>query len=168
MKKTRLAANPGDVFTIELVDGSCSVGTIISIQRRPLNPVLCGFYACRLPGLPDEAGCVVDESKLVSLQFVTPEGLYSGAWKVVSSGATIERHTALVDELLKDPLGIGIPIRGARTMEKFLNAYHGLVLWNDLADPEYLDKLLLPGVCRPRSAVLNDQAQTLMSHEKLH
>ena len=49
---------------------------------------------------------------------------------------------------------VGAKIIGSGIMQKFLDAYFGLIAWDKWQDPNYLDKLLLPGVPRPANAVL--------------
>jgi hypothetical protein len=153
-KLGRQAFKEGDVFLVPLSDGSHSIGQVLRITKQALNSVLCAFFDIRSPE-NGQFNAALPEDALIAVQFVTPESLKRGSWKVVRSDEVpfdIERHIPLA-ELASNGF-VGAKIRGSGIIDSFLNAYFCLTPWDDWHDPKYFDSLLAPGVKRPRNAIL--------------
>jgi len=50
-----------------------------------------------------------------------------------------------------------IKIVGSANIAEFLNAYYGLVPWDDWADPNYLDKLLISPDKKPKNIIFKNR-----------
>lgn len=144
----------GDVFRIQLLDGSCALGQIIEVTKQAMNSVLCGFYDVRA------AETEIDRTEifrrnLISVQFVTPESLKRSSWPVVRHEAVPFDPNEFIpfDELAEKGF-VGARIVGSGIMKEFMNAYFGLKPWDDWHDPTFLDSLLAPGAKRPSAIVL--------------
>jgi len=141
---------PGDIFGIPLPDGSLGVGQVLSIEPEALNAVGCLFTAGVVSG-----GKIVSAPEPVAALLVTPDLLKNGSWPVKSSGPITFEPEERPYEQFRAAGWVGAKVVGSANAQALLSAYHGHTPWDDWHDPKYLDSLLLPGVVRPKAAVLH-------------
>lgn len=144
----------GDLFTIPLADGSFCIGRVIEFEPKALNSVICAFYTHRVDKIPNEEP-VLSNDELISVLFVTRDLLDSGAWKVFSSSSEDFSLSKYFDiSSLRNVGFVGVKIIGSGLIIELLNAYYMLSLWNDYANPDYLDSLLLSPDKKPKNVLL--------------
>lgn len=140
----------GDAFLIPLDDGSFSVGQILAVPKGAMGSVLCGFFLSRAS---EGQAVEVDVPRMISILFVTPDGLNGGQWKLLSQNFRVDLSGYTDLERLERSGYVGLKVIGAGIVEKFLSACFGLYPWNGFYKQDYLDGFLLPNVSRPDMAV---------------
>jgi hypothetical protein len=142
----------GDLFRIPLKDGSFLLGQIVAIEPSVLNSVSCALFDMKLScDMPQPKQPHIE--RLFAILFTTRDLLDSGAWKVFGNAKVEVTRSQLPYEALRSSGFIGAKIVGSRNVEEFANAYCGLTPWDDWADPEYLDRLLLSPNKKPKTLV---------------
>ncbi|MGG8166425.1 hypothetical protein PGO42_06635 [Klebsiella aerogenes] len=98
---------------------------------------------------------VLSNDELISVLFVTRDLLDSGAWKVFSSSSKDFSLSKYFDiSSLRNVGFVGVKIIGSGLIIELLNACYMLSLWNDYANPDYLDSLLLSPDKKPKNVLL--------------
>ena len=139
-------AKIGDVFWVPIDDGSMVLGQVVEINREVLNSITCAFYDVR------KGSGAFNFSKPVSVQFVTKDLFNKGVW-ARDSNTPIQIGSDLLPYRETAQNGwVGAKVIGSGIMENFLSAFFGLRSWSEMHDPNYYEKLLLPGVQRHGSA----------------
>ena len=138
----------GDVFSMELKDGSYMFGQIIgwqTIDTHVLKSPTCAVFELRKP-TATVSDAELKESKVICIQNTGNEYLDTGAFPVlfgieplISSDGVDQYHT-MGDQHLLD-LG---------------NAYYGLEPWNVWGSEDWFDKMLYAGITRPEAALVLD------------
>jgi len=151
MSKTKQGWATGDTFTVPQRDGVCSIGQVLGTIMK--NVVSASFYDLRVP--KDTSARVFDLSnaRLVAILPVTREQLDFGTWRVIG-----HQEVAVPDELwpneeYRKQLWVGAKIYDASIAEAQMDAYNGLLPWDDWHDPTYLDKLLVHPDRKPKYVV---------------
>ena len=154
----RVEWQPGDLFLVPQQDGRYSLGQVIVFESRALNGVLCGFYDIRFEtseiiSIPEK----LTEDKCISMVFVTSESLDFGHWKII--GNLEPANINLFKELnnLRAKKFIGARIIGSGIIDEFLDAFYGIKPWDDWADPNYLDELLISPDKKPKKVLLKSE-----------
>jgi hypothetical protein len=138
----------GDCFVLPLNDGSGILGQVIAYEPLVLNSASCAFFDQRLRS-PE---CPLPElSRLFSTVLTTRDLLDSGRWKVVASHPVQVPREKFPFEPLRHDRFIGAKVIGSRNVEEFMNAFCGLTFWDDWADPNYLDRLLISPTVKPKN-----------------
>ena len=136
---------PGDVFSIELNDGTHAFGQVLAKQYR--SPT-CALFEARAAQMEEDLDQVCS-SRVVTILRLTPDQLDKGAWAVLG-------RLPVVADPDSGPGGppnqVGSRSFSANVLTSFANAYHGLEPWNSSADEYFFDGLLMEGVERPASA----------------
>jgi len=154
MGRKKQALNVGDIFSLPLPNGKFAPGQIVSQEPECMNSVLCIFFADLLPSRGAVKSFAPTTKSILSVQLITRDLLDSGKWLIEGGGVPLSVSSYIpIDEYRRSGY-IGVKIRGSKIMADLVSAYHGLSLWDDYADPNYLDGLLAPGVLRPMSASL--------------
>lgn len=139
---------PGDVFTIQQTDGVCTIGQVLSQIMK--NVVSCAFYDIRVPCDAANPPYDLSDDRVIAALSVTKEQLEYGAWRVVGRQAVALPLQAWPNEDCRANDWVGARILDAAIAEDLLNAYNGLLPWDDWKDPEYLDKLLVNPDRKPK------------------
>lgn len=115
------------------------------------NVVSCAFYDVRISC---EQATVprfdLPVRHLIAVLSVSREHLDFGKWRVVDHQPVSPDPEMWPNEEFRSARWIGAKIYDAAIAEKLLNAYNGLVPWDDWHDPEYLDKLLVSPDRKPK------------------
>jgi hypothetical protein len=140
----------GALFTVPLVDGSFAIGQIVGREPQVLNSWTCAFSRTRVDKeesvKPRDA---VEPENVIAVQFVTGDLLMQGRWRIYADASVRLPRSDFPYESLRVYEWMGAKMIGSRNIESFLSAYHGLGYWDEMKDPDYYDKLLLPRVKRP-------------------
>lgn len=159
VKRRRQSWDVGDVFIVQTQDGKNVVGQIVGQERDVLNCVSCAFFDFRVKTeheLTDAHELPID--RIFSVLFVSRDLLDSGAWRVVKPLPVKVPTQWLPFEHLPRDEWIGAEVRGSAIVNEFLNAFFGLVPWDDWHDPAYLDGLLLSADKKPRRLIYKKRA----------
>lgn len=156
-KKKRQRPKERDVFAVPLADGSYAVGQILGYEGEALNSFGCAFYDLRSSGEP-RLPAALPQEKLIAIVLVTPDLLKRGYWPIVGQQAIATPVAVRPYEAYRAKDWIGVKVIGSAIVGDFLNAFYGLAPWDDYADPEYLDGLLLDRSLKPKHVVLTKRA----------
>lgn len=142
---------PGDVFTVQQRDGVCTVGQILDHMMK--NVVSCAFYDIRVPCADDAGPFDLNDDRLIAALSVSREQLDFGVWRVLGHQVVALDKSVWPNEVCRDQLWVGAVVYDASIAEELLDAYNGLVPWDDWHDPEYLDKLLAEPDRKPKHVI---------------
>lgn len=146
----RQVPNVGDAFLVPLDDATGCLGQIVEIEREVLNSVTAAFFGLRLPSPPSETELAdLVASAPIACLFVTRDLFNAGLWARVGRAPVRLEDSLLPHRDARRRAWVGARVIGSGIVEKFLNAYFGLREWDEMNDPKYYSKLLLPGVVGP-------------------
>jgi hypothetical protein len=144
----RQTPDVGALFTIPLADGSRSIGQIVGREPQVLNSWTCALSRLRIADKPEPLNALRPED-VISVQFITGDLLKKGRWQIYSKADVQLSKSDFPYEEFRSNGWIGAKMIGSGIIESFLAAFHGLGYWDEMKDPEYYDRLLLPRVGRP-------------------
>jgi hypothetical protein len=155
-KKQRWAI--GDIFVVELMDGTYTIGQIVGQERPVLNSVSIALFEVKCGSQELAKNVLIPQSRLFSVLFATRDLLDSGKWAVVGTRSILIRPEQFPFEHLRDAGFVGAKIIGSAIVTAFLNAYYGLAPWDAWKDPNYLDSFLVTAEKKPRNLILRGRA----------
>jgi hypothetical protein len=145
---------PGDYFEVPLLpDGFAKAvlppafGQVLSLETSAMNSVACAFWPERTADVES-----LLRQKPVAVQLVTSDLLRNKHWPICGNAAISVPVQYRPYERFRSAEWVGAKIVGSGIMRGLLLAFRGLALWDDYADPHYLNGLLLPGVSPPMCA----------------
>jgi len=164
MGKQRQQWRVGDVFLVPNLDKKFTVGQIVAHETDVWSSVTCAFFDFRVNG-EAEINCLQELSsdKIFSVQFVTRDLLEEGQWRIVCNLPVNLPTHLLPYEGIRQMRFIGAVVRGSATITEFLNAFYGLVAWDDWKKPNYLDDFLISLEKKPRKLIFKEQLKTTNS-----
>lgn len=114
------------------------------------NVVSCALYDVRVPC--DEAMVPIELPirRLIAVLSVSREQLDFGNWKVVGHQPVAADPELWPNEEYRGEGWVGAKVYDATIAEELLDAYNGLLPWDDWHDPEYLDRLLVSRDRKPK------------------
>jgi hypothetical protein len=141
----------GDVFLITLADGRTCIGQVVETEAILMNSITCAFFSEIFQEGASNLTALLRPGNVLACQFVTRDLFNKGLWRRIGN-----HPVAITDDLLpfretKAKGWIGASVRGSGNMHKLMNAYHGLDDWGGMKDPDYYQKLLLPGRRGPQT-----------------
>jgi hypothetical protein len=139
----------GALFAVTLPDGSHAVGQIVDRVPAVLNSWTCAFSGFRVGRVEELLLAPLEETDVISVQFVAGDLLKDGTWKIFGAGPVRLPLRVFPFEDCRSRGWVGAKIIGSKNVGRFLAAFHGLEYWDGMKDPEYYAKLLLPGVVLP-------------------
>jgi len=149
-RRVKVAWGSGDLFLVQLSDGSFAVGQVLSSEPDALASALCVFSSCKVHAPHDAGVTAIKEDEVVSALFVPREPLDFGIWRVVSKSAPLDGERFVPLNALRSNGFVGAKVIGWKSVIEFLNAYHGLRNWDDYwHTPDYFDMLLISGDKKP-------------------
>ena len=157
MGRKKQIFNPGDVFLISLPDANFALGQVVSCELSCMDSVLCVFFKDKFETEQVAGEFAPSLSDVLSVQLTTRDLLDLGTWKIVKASSPLVVESIFPINELRKKGYVGAKIRGSKIMTDLVCAYHGLEIWDDYADPNYLDSLLAPGVHRPTNAALKQR-----------
>ncbi len=140
----------GNIFSVELNDGSYAIGQVVGREAEVLNSITCALFRLRFVELPQLDNVeVLDESNLIACQFTTKDLLTKRIWKTLGNREPVIPNSAFPHEDCRSNGWIGAEVHGSGILVKFLEAYHALDVWDDWYDPNYLDSILWKEAKKP-------------------
>lgn len=149
--------NVGDIFTVETSDGMHVVGQIVGQERTVLNSVSVAFFDIRLQDPKEVEEISIDPDLIFSMVFATRDLFDSGKWKVVANRQVAVEPNQLPNEDLRATGFVGAKVIGSGILEEFLEAFYALTPWDDWAEPDYLDRLLVAPSKKPARLIYKKQ-----------
>jgi hypothetical protein len=146
MTKKKISWQNGDVFSVKLKDGTYTIGQILDLQMK--NVVRCALFDERNINQP-EAIMNFNVKNLISLVATTREQLDFGVWKILGNKKIEIPIDDFPNEKFRSNDWVGAKVYDAAIVEEFLDAFYALVPWDEWADPNYLDKLLIDKTKKP-------------------
>jgi hypothetical protein len=144
----------GSVFAVPTSDGRYLAGQIMGREEEVLNSVTIALFD-EVRGSAEEIGSAdLSESHLFSMLFATRDLLDSGHWKIVGDRPVLLPKRLFPFEHTRASGFVGAKVIGSAIINEFVNAYLGLVPWDDWKDPTYLDKLLISPSKKPSTILL--------------
>lgn len=141
----RQIAKVGDTFWVPIEDNSSVLGQIVEIRKEVLNSITCAFFAVRNT---DENYNIDSLFSPITIQFVTKDLFNNGTWCRISN-TPVQISTCKFPYRETEANGwIGATVIGSGNIQTFLSAFFGLRAWDEMHDPNYYQRLLLPGVQR--------------------
>jgi hypothetical protein len=157
MSAKRRKWNIGNAFAVPTCDGRYLAGQIIGREENVLNSVTIALFD-EVRGSAEEIGFAdLGESQLFSTLFATRDLLDSGRWKIVGDRPVVLPKKLFPFEHRRASGFVGAKVIGSAIINEFVNAYLGLVPWDDWKDPTYLDKLLISPSKRPSTILLKSR-----------
>jgi hypothetical protein len=141
----------GDVFLVELRNGSFAIGQVLETRPILMNSFTCAFFDKRVSS-KEEIELPLSKDLILSCQFVTRDAFNRGKWKRVTNAASVIADAYLPHREKEQTGWIGAKVIGSGIMTGFLNAYFGLGDWTEMQDPKYYDGLLFNGRRPPTQA----------------
>lgn len=144
----------GTVFLIPLQDGTCGVGQIITDEVMGSPTV--AIYSVRFPCSANEHDmtALVRDQCIALITLLGLQALKKGKWRPVGVREIALNSSQSENWKFRGANWVGSKLYSDTVVDALLNAFHGLEPWDDFADPEYLDKLLLPPATRPQGVKL--------------
>lgn len=137
-KRRRVKVAPGQLIAVPLLDGTCGLVHVVSGKLS----IIVAHYAHRAAtreGLIDRLDEALAPGPIAMLE-VTSDEIGVGDWSVI--GSREAKYPASMLDMKGRSYTAG--------MSRFLlSAYHGLRPWDEMHDPRYYEKALLPGVSVP-------------------
>jgi hypothetical protein len=134
----------GDVFLVELDDGTFAVGQVVETRPILMNSFTCAFFDQRVQS-SDAIAFPLTRSSVLSCQFVTRDAFNRGKWLRVRSEAVRVPESDLPYRGTEQSGWIGAKVISSGLMTGFLNAYFGMRSWTEMKDPKYYENLLFEG-----------------------
>jgi hypothetical protein len=149
----RQIAKTGSVFLIPLDDGTAMLAQIVEIVPQVLNSITIAVFDRQIVDLNSLPKLVsLENEKIISCQFVTRDLFSNGVWRQIARVPVDISGDRLPYRDTEKNRWIGAKVIGSGIIRSFLSAYQGLRPWNEMLDPGYYTKLLLPGVPVPSTA----------------
>ena len=146
----------GTLFKVPQSDGTASLGQVVGFEPAVLNSVTCAFFDVKVSAsCPPDPPPDTSWDNLIACLFTTCDLLKNGTWNVIGQSESEMPSQLLPYEETRDRDWVGAKVYGSGNVMSFLNAYYRLALWDDWADPNYLDKLLIHPSKNLRSCDLN-------------
>lgn len=150
----------GDYFAIPLGDPSSptaddpvGLGQILSIEQHAMASYGCAFW----PSLEGNAEQQIRKPPII-VSLVTTELFTSRKWKLQGNAPVNVPDNLRRYEQFRSKEWVGAKIVGAGIVRVVLRAFHGLEYWDGYHDPDYMTKLLQPGVGVPKNARFKPKA----------
>ena len=139
----------GSIFLIPLKDGSSCPGQVVGRERDVLNSATVAIFDSR--GAWEASGTMpaLNEEDIFSKLFVSKHSLDSGHWKVIGKGDVVIEKSQFPNESARMSGFVGAKVNGSDIVDEFVNAYYGLVAWDDWYVPDFLDDLLVSPEKKP-------------------
>lgn len=158
MAKNNRKWDVGTVFAVPLASSECGFGQVVStkVLRTPSVALFALRMACATPleQLPP-----LHFDTCFSILTVSAHALDKGIWRLLGQRDLLFDQSVDPNARLRINQYVGSRFFTDNMVDAFFNAYFGLEPWDDFADPETLDKLLIPPHVRPNSAIFKRKPQ---------
>jgi hypothetical protein len=153
-RKSKQPWQAGDVFLISTQDGRHLVGQILAHEPRAMNSASCVFFDWSVENAAEvEKAGKLPVERIFSTLLVTRDHLDDSIWKVIANRPICLSQEMFPYEKLRAGGFVGAKITGTAIVRAFLNAFRGLIPWDDWHDPNYLDSLLISVEKKPKGLI---------------
>lgn len=153
MRRKKQAWKANDVFAVSLKDGEYGIGHVLDLQMS--NVVRVAIYNLKVKDYSTvQWDTAIKFENVIALLATTKEQLDYGVWKIIHELDYNIPKEIFPNEQFRKSGWIGAKIYDAALIEKFINAYHGLIFWDSWPDPNYLDKYLINIEKKPKKLML--------------
>lgn len=156
MRKKKKEIMKGDIFIIQLNDNSVTVGQFLD-NRYPNTARIALFNERFKFNEKLEIDNLCNLKNLISLVECTLEQLKYGVWEVIGNKKNEIDPSRYPNEEFRKNNWIGSQVSDAGLIEDFVNAFYGLIFWDDWFDPNYLDKFLLDSSKKPSNLLIKNR-----------
>ncbi len=146
--------NVGSIFTIPLKDSTECLGQVIGREPSALNSAGIALIDTKGRWTRGDSFPELRLEDVFSVILVTRDLLDSGRWTVLDLkeiGIPVEARPY---EHLRAEGFVGAKIRGSANVEEFVNAFYGLMPWDDWYIPDYLDDFLISPTKKPHDRLV--------------
>lgn len=151
MAKRKQKWGVGDVLAIPLSNNKYALAQIVGQEPELMKSVTIALFDQTFNSINDiKVPFLCDSNKIYSILFVTLNHIENGKWSVLGGGDMIEIDAdKLPFEHTRSSGFIGAKVVGSGIVNDFVNAFFGLLPWDDWHDPQYLDSLLISTDLKP-------------------
>ena len=125
------------VYAVPLTDGSLGIAQAGEAQGEMLNVIYVALFSDRHSCVPDEPPPLKREDS-IALVATWRQGLNRGDWLTVGHAPEVFRTPEFPNERYAKNGYVGAQHQDTGLLSNFLSAYHGLIPWNVMHDPELL------------------------------
>ncbi|MGY1410772.1 Imm26 family immunity protein [Luteimonas sp. A611] len=133
----------GSVFLVPLKDGTECVGQVIGREKSVLNSVAIALFDLKGKWSAEQKIPSLRSDDIFSTVLATKDLLDSGRWVVLDDEAVKIAAGMKPYEDLRRGGFIGARVHGSGVVEEFVNAFYGLMPWDDWYVPDFLDAMLI-------------------------
>ena len=152
-KRKQLRWKPGMVYAVPLNDGSFGIAQAGAEQGEFVNVVYVVIFKDRYENLPETLNELKREN-VISLSATWKRDLNCGDWLSLEVKEELFQKSEFPNEKYAQNGYVGASNSDAKLLSKFVDAYHGILPWNVMFDPNYYNEYLLPELSVPETAVI--------------
>lgn len=143
---------PGMIYAVPLADGTFGyVQAIAEAMVNVIDVVVLSTRSSSLLSPPPK----VERAEVISLAATWRQDLNCGNWAALGvSTLAVDPLDMPNQKILRSGTVVGIKHSSGALISSLIEAWHGLVPWNVLAEEDYFDSKLAPGIRRPSTARL--------------
>ena len=145
---------PGMVYAVPLEGGS--FGLAQSIDAMTVNIIYVAVFSHRLPAPPPSPPELAPIAA-VALLATRRQALNRGEWLSLGLAPPAFKKRHFPNERFVSEGYVGAKIYDAGLIAEFLSAYHGLLPWNVMAEENYYEAMLKPGVSPTKAIILSSE-----------
>jgi len=138
-------------YAVPLSDGSYGIAQAGAAMMT--NAIYVALFADHYRELPNQPLHLTFASA-VALATTRRQALNGGEWLSLWHESEVFPKAAFSNERFSSNGYVGAMVYDAGILVDFLSAYHGLLPWNVMNDPDYYDRILIASVERPKSAII--------------
>jgi len=142
---------PGTVYGVPLSDGRFGIAQAVDAMME--NVIYVALFS-DIVDSPTESLPPLNRENVISLVATWKQSLSNGTWPFLTVKDLVVSKSDFPNERFSANGYIGAKHYEVGIVQKFLSAYHGLMAWNSMADEDYFDTLLAPGINRPENVIL--------------
>jgi hypothetical protein len=154
-KRARNLWAPGMVYAVPLGDGSFGVAQ--AVDEMLTNVIYVALFSDRLDIVP-RSPVYPQAASGIALVATWRQDLNRGEWAPLGVAPLAFEKAVFPNERFAASGYVGAKHQDAGLLAEFLAAFHGVVPWNVLFEEDYYDRLLIPGIRRPATAVILNPA----------
>jgi hypothetical protein len=153
-RKPKIKVLPGMVFGVPQKDSLLLVGQVL---ERPSDPLMSMVLFDHRVASADAADLPpLQTLRVLATATTFPDGIERSIWPVIKENEPLALpQSQWPNEHARAKQWVGRRVNNSLIIEDFVNACAGLIPWRSYAaTPDYFDKMLFPGVQRPKEADL--------------
>lgn len=137
-------AETGDIFRVNLNNGSAILGQVIQYDKRGLPGYSLGLFDLPFESHQERTNTNLSFDKCFSILIGTTECFSRNSnWKVIGNQNLIIPKKYYPYERLRKSNKPGCILHNKSAIDEFVNAYYGLLPWDNYYKSDYLDGMLL-------------------------